>query len=816
MVLSNLSLEKKDYADILYPKPINDLHQQVNICAFFSILVQKKYQHLHQSIKIHNTMSTTKKQDALIYHENGRPGKIEVVPTKPYSSQLDLSLAYSPGVAEPCKEIENNPDDAYRYTAKGNLVGVISNGTAVLGLGDIGALAGKPVMEGKGLLFKVFADVDVFDIEVDEKGIDEMVSVVKAIAPTFGGINLEDIKAPECFEIETRLQKELDIPVFHDDQHGTAIISAAGLINAIEVSGKDIENIKVVVNGAGASAIMCSRLYISLGVKQKNVFMLDSKGLMTTSRTDLNKYKIEFAQDSELNTLEEVIKGADMFLGLSKGNILTKAMVQSMNENPIVFALANPTPEISYEEATSAREDIIFATGRSDYPNQVNNVLGFPFIFRGALDVRAKAINEEMKKAAVYALAELAKKDVPDQVNAAYQSQNLIFGKEYIIPKPLDPRLITEVAPAVAKAAMESGVARLDIVNWDQYKIDLQKRMGIYNKLVRDIRTRAKSDTKRIIFSDADNFKVLKAVEVVRSQGIADPILLGNKCKIEAIAKENNLNVLDLPIIDNKSSEYEIKRNEYAEQLYQKRQRKGLNIESAQNRMLDRNYFGIMMVENGEADGFIGGFANKYAETIKPALQIAGTNNTLNHIAGMYIVMTKKGPLFFADTTVNFQPSSRTLADTTLLTVNAVKEFNIDPVIAMVSYSNFGSSKEGSPRRVRSAVNYLHENYPELLVDGEMQANYAFNPELRAKRFPFSKLGTKEVNTVIFPSLSSGNIAYKMMHELGQAEIIGPILLGMRKPIHVLQQQSSVREIVDMAAITVVDAQTKNDQIIQL
>lgn len=760
-------------------------------------------------------MSTTK-QDALQYHENGRPGKIEVIPTKPYSSQLDLSLAYSPGVAEPCKEIERNPEDAYRYTAKGNLVGVISNGTAVLGLGDIGPIAGKPVMEGKGLLFKVFADVDVFDIEVDEKNVDDMVKVIKAIAPTFGGINLEDIKAPECFEIETRLQQELDIPVFHDDQHGTAIISAAGLLNALEITGKQIDKIKVVVNGAGASAIMCSRLYVSLGVKQENVWMLDSKGLMTTSRNDLNKYKIDFAQDSQLSKLEDVIKGADMFLGLSKGNILTKEMVQSMADKPIVFALANPIPEISYEEAIAARPDVIVATGRSDYPNQVNNVLGFPFIFRGALDVRARAINEEMKKAAVFALAQLAKKDVPDKVNAAYKSQNLIFGKEYIIPKPLDPRLITEVAPAVAKAAMETGVARLNIANFEQYKIDLMKRMGLYNKLIRDIRIRAKADLKRIVFSDADNFKVLKAVEVVRSQKIAQPILLGDRQKIEAIAKENNLNISDLEIIDNKSSEQETKREEYAELLYQKRQRKGLNKEGALYHMLDRNYYGIMMVQTGEADGFIGGFSNKYAETIRPALQIAGTNNTLNHIAGMYIVMTKKGPYFFADTTVNYEPSVRSLADTTLLTVNEVRKFNIEPVVAMVSYSNFGSTRDGSPQRVRSAVEYLHENYPDLLVDGEMQANYAFNAELRANRFPFSKLGNKEVNTVIFPSLSSGNIAYKMMNELGQAEIIGPILLGMRKPIHVLQQQCSVREIVDMAAITAVDAQTKKDEIIEL
>jgi len=759
---------------------------------------------------------STVKQDALKYHESGRPGKIEVIPTKPYSTQLDLSLAYSPGVAEPCKEIENNPEDAYRYTTKGNLVGVISNGTAVLGLGDIGAMAGKPVMEGKGLLFKVFADVDVFDIEVDEKGVDEMIKVVKAIAPTFGGINLEDIKAPECFEIETRLQNELDIPVFHDDQHGTAIISAAGLLNAIEVSGKKIENMKIVVNGAGASAIMCSKLYISLGVKQENVWMLDSKGLMTTKRTDLNKYKIEFAQNSKLSTLEEVIQGADMFLGLSKGNILTKAMVQSMSNNPIVFALANPVPEISYEDAINSRPDVIVATGRSDYPNQVNNVLGFPFIFRGALDVRAKAINEDMKKAAVYALAELAKQDVPDQVNAAYKSQNLIFGKDYIIPKPLDPRLITVVAPAVAKAAMDTGVARLDIVNWEQYKIDLMKRMGIYNKLVHDIRSRAKAQKKRIVFSEADNFKVLKAIELVRNQNLAEPILLGDKKHIEHLAQENNINILDLEIIDNKAPEKENQRNTYANLLYQKRQRKGLNMEEACNLMLNPNYFGIMMVETGEADGFLGGFSNKYADTIRPAIQISGTNNTLKHIAGMYIVMTKKGPYFFADTTVNYEPSFRSLADTTLLTVNEVKKYNIEPVVAMVSYSNFGSTREGSPKRVRDAVTYLHNNYPKLLVDGEMQANYAFNAELRAKRFPFSKLGTKEANTIIFPGLSSGNIAYKMMHELGQVEIIGPILLGIRKPIHVLQQQSSVREIVNMAAITAVDAQTKDDQIIEL
>ncbi|MCU4176181.1 NADP-dependent malic enzyme [Carboxylicivirga sp. N1Y90] len=761
-------------------------------------------------------MASFTKQDALDYHENGKPGKIEVVPTKPYSTQLDLSLAYSPGVAEPCLEIEKNPEDAYRYTAKGNLVGVISNGTAVLGLGNIGALAGKPVMEGKGLLFKVFADVDVFDIEVDETNVDELVKIIKAIAPTFGGINLEDIKAPECFEVERRLQEELDIPVFHDDQHGTAIISAAGLINALDVVGKDITKVKIVVNGAGASAIMCTKLYMSLGADPKNVYMLDSKGLMTTKRTDLNKYKVEFAQESDLSTLEEVINGADVFLGLSKGNILTKEMVRSMNNDPIVFALANPVPEISYEDAIAAREDVIMATGRSDYPNQINNVLGFPFIFRGALDVRAKAITEDMKKAAVYALAELAKEDVPDKVNAAYKSQNLMFGKDYLIPKPVDPRLITVVAPAVAKSAIETGVARQEIKDWDAYKIELEKRMGTYNKLVRDVRVKAKSDPKRIIFCDADHFKVLKAVDVVRNEGIAIPILLGDRTNIVKIAEENQIDISDLQIIDVKEKEQAERRERYAKLLFEKRMRKGLNMEDACRKMNDRNHFGIMMVESGEADGFLGGFANKYVDTIKPAIQIVGSNNTLNHIAGMYIVMTKNGPYFFADTTVNGQPSSRTLADTTLLTANEVRKFNIDPVVALVSYSNFGSTRIGSPLRVRKAVEYLHQNYPDLAVDGEMQANYAFNAELRNKKFPFSKLGKRDVNTIVFPSLSAGNIAYKMMQQLGQVEIIGPILLGIKKPIHVLQMQSSVREIVDMAAITVVDAQTKDDTMVQL
>lgn len=761
-------------------------------------------------------MASFTKQDALDYHESGKPGKIEVIPTKPYSTQLDLSLAYSPGVAEPCMEIKKNPDDIYRYTSKGNLVGVVSNGTAVLGLGNIGASAGKPVMEGKGLLFKVFADVDVFDIEVDVTEVDEFVKVVKAMAPTFGGINLEDIKSPECFEIERRLNEELDIPVFHDDQHGTAIISAAGLINALELVDKDITKVKVVVNGAGASAIMCTKLYIALGVDPKNVYMMDSKGLLTTKRDDLNKYKIEFAQNSDLHTLEEVIKDADVFLGLSRPNVLSKQMVRTMSDNPIVFALANPVSEISYEDAKDAREDIIIATGRSDYPNQINNVLGFPFIFRGALDVRAKAINEEMKKAAVYALAQLAKEDVPEKVNAAYHSQDLSFGRDYIIPKPVDPRLITVVAPAVAKAAIETGVARKNIDNWEHYRIELMKRMGLYNKLIRDVRRKAKSDPKRIVFADADHFKVLKAVDVVRNEGIAIPVLLGERTAIVKSAKEHKINIEGLDIVDPNEEEQAERRERFAQLLFDKRKRKGLIKEDACRMMGESNYFGIMMVETAEADGFLGGFACKYVDTIRPALQIVGANNTLNHIAGMYIVMTKKGPYFFADTTVNYDPSSRTLADTTLLTVNEVKKFNIDPVVAMVSYSNFGSTREGSPLKVRNAVEYLHTNYPDLIVDGEMQANYAFNAELRMKKFPFSKLGDREVNTVIFPSLSSGNIAYKMMQQLGQVEIIGPVLLGMRKSVHVLQMQSSVREIIDMAAIAVVDAQTKCDDIVEL
>lgn len=761
-------------------------------------------------------MQSFTKEDALRYHSEGRAGKIEVIPTKPHSTQLDLSLAYSPGVAEPCKEIEKDPEKAYAYTAKNNLVAVMSNGTAVLGLGDIGALAGKPVMEGKGLLFKIFADVDVFDIEIDKKDADSFIDVAKAIAPTFGGINLEDIKSPECFEIEKRLKAELDIPVFHDDQHGTAIISAAGLLNALELTGKDIKKIKVVVNGAGASGISCSNLYISLGVNPKHVFMLDSKGLITTKRTDLNEFKKPFAQDSDLTTLEEVMKGADVFLGLSKGNILSKDMVRSMAKNPIVFAMANPTPEISYEDATDARDDIIMATGRSDYPNQVNNVLGFPFIFRGALDVKAKQINEEMKVAAVYALAELAKQEVPEKVNAAYSSKNLSFGKEYIIPKPLDPRLITLIAPAVAKAAMDTGVARTPIKDWDAYKISLMKRMGLYNKLINDVHVKAKQSPKRILIADAEKYKVLKAAEVVRNEGIAIPVLLGNKEKILATAKQNHLSVDDFEIIDF-SEGHEIKQKvKFTKLLYDKRKRKGLIHEEAFNKINTPNYFGVMMVDTGEVDGFLAGFSTRYAETIRPALQIIGTNNNQNHIAGMYIIQTKKGPYFFADTTVNIQPDGEKLASTALLTANEVRKFNIDPKIAFVSYSNFGAIREGNPKRVQDAVKILHNNYPDLIVDGEMQANYAFDKELRERKFPFTKLHGHDVNTIIFPNLSAGNIAYKMMSELGEADIIGPILMGIKKPVQVLQMESTVRQIVDMIAITAVDAQTMKDEIIHL
>jgi malate dehydrogenase (oxaloacetate-decarboxylating)(NADP+) len=756
-------------------------------------------------------MTKINRIDALNYHEKGRPGKIEVVPTKPHSTQYDLSLAYTPGVAEPCLDIEKNPDDAYKYTAKGNLVAVISNGTAVLGLGDIGPLAGKPVMEGKGLLFKIFADVDVFDIEVNEKDPKKLIEVVKAIAPTFGGINLEDIKAPECFEIEETLKRELDIPVFHDDQHGTAIISAAGLINALEINGKKIEDIKVVVNGAGAAAVSCIRLYISMGVKPENVVMLDSRGVLNNERTDLNYIKLQFVTDRKITTLEEAFVDADVFLGLSVGNVVTKDMIRSMAKDPIVFAMANPNPEICYEDATAAREDIIMATGRSDYPNQINNVLGFPFIFRGALDVRATTINEEMKIAASQALASLAKKYVPDMVAKAYNQQNIVFGKDYIIPKPLDPRLITTVSVAVAKAAIQSGVARKIIKNWAEYEQELSERLGFDNRLVMSIRQKAKQNPKRVVFAEGNNFKILKAAQFVSREKIANPILLGNEEKIREIIKENQLELEGVPIIDLQKNVSDEKRERFAKILYDKRKRKGMTYDEAIEKMYNRDYFGAMMVETGEADAFISGFTRRYADTIIPTLQIIGVKEEFNHIAGMYIMLSKKGALFLADTTVNTNPTAQVLADTTMLTAAEVKRFNIEPKIALLSYTNFGALKgQGSPGTVKEAVRILHEKCPELIVDGEMQANYALNGKLRFKRYPFNKLGDADANTLIFPNLSSGNITYKVLQSVGVAESIGPILMGMKKPIHILQRDSSVREIINMVAIAVIDAQSVN------
>ncbi|MEE9461226.1 MAG: NADP-dependent malic enzyme [Bacteroidales bacterium] len=752
-------------------------------------------------------MARITKEDALNYHSEGRPGKIEVIPTKPHSTQWDLSVAYSPGVAEPCLEIEKNPDDVYKYTAKGNLVAVISNGTAVLGLGNIGALAGKPVMEGKGLLFKIFSDVDVFDIEIDTTDVDQFIDHVKAISPTFGGINLEDIKAPECFEIERRLIEELDIPVFHDDQHGTAIISGAGLLNAVEITGKKIKDLKVVVNGAGASAISCARLYVAMGVKQENVIMVDSKGVLSKKRTDLNKYKLEFAIETDKVTLEDAVEGTDVFLGLSVADVLTPEMLNTMAPDPIVFAMANPNPEISYEKAMATRDDLIFATGRSDYPNQINNVLGFPFIFRGALDVRAREINEEMKVAAVKALAALTKEDVPEIVNTAYMTTNIVFGREYIIPKPLDPRLITALAPAVAKAAMDSGVARKEITDWDAYKQELLRRLGLDNRLIRRIINKAQRDPKRVVFAEAESFKVLKAAQTVIHQGIAQPILLGSKQKVSSLIKENNLDLENAIIIDPIGDDEQDTRKEFARLFFEERQRKGLTYDEALELMFQRNYFGSMLVETGQADAFLSGFTSKYADTIRPALQIVGTNNPEDRIAGMYILITKKGPLFFADTTVNISPSARTLVDVTLLADREVRKYNIVPKIALLSYSNFGAIREGSPSRVHEAVEILHREHPHLIVDGEIQANFATNKELRMKKFPFSKLQDADVNTFIFPNLSSGNIAYKLMHELAGMEVIGPILLGIGKPIHILHLESSVREIVNMTAISVIDAQ---------
>jgi malate dehydrogenase (oxaloacetate-decarboxylating)(NADP+) len=751
-----------------------------------------------------------RKEQALEYHAKGRPGKIEVIPTKEAKTQRDLSLAYSPGVAEPCMEIFRNPEDVYKYTAKGNLVAVISNGTAVLGLGDIGPEAGKPVMEGKGVLFKIFADIDVFDIEINEKDPDKFVEIVKALEPTFGGVNLEDIKAPECFHIENRLKKEMKIPVMHDDQHGTAIISAAALLNALELQGKNIGEVKFVVNGAGAAAIACVELYIAFGARPENFLMFDSKGLVTDSRTDLDDRKAKFAVAGPPLTLTEGLAGADVFIGLSKGGVLNAEMVKLMGPKPIVFAMANPDPEISWDDATGAREDIIMATGRSDYPNQVNNVLGFPYIFRGALDVRATTINEAMKMAAVKALAELTKSTVPDIVNMAYNDSTISFGPNYIIPKPLDPRLLECVAPAVAKAAMESGVAAKPIRDWDEYILQLNKRLGIDNQLMRAIGSKVRKDPKRVVFADAENAKILKTAQLAMDEGIAYPILLGDPKKIMSIAEIHNIDLEGIPMIDPKHDDLEDKRQEYGEVYFSKRQRRGVNFYEAYKKMKDRNHFGCMMVEMGDADAMISGLTRNYADTIKPAIQIIGTEEGVDKIAGMYIMLTNRGPLFLADTTVNFNPTSEELANITLLVAREVRSFGITPRVAMLSYSNFGSSNTAEAIMVRDARALVKQRNPSLIVDGEIQGIMAFNKEILRDNYPFSELLKGDVNTLIFPNLSAGNIAYNLLQEVGGADSIGPVLLGLKKPVHVLQLGSSVRSIFNMVMIAGIDAQQKS------
>ncbi len=748
---------------------------------------------------------TNRKQDALDYHEKGRPGKIEVVPTKPTNSQRDLSLAYSPGVAEPCLRIAENVDDVYKYTAKGNLVAVISNGTAVLGLGDIGPEAGKPVMEGKGLLFKIFADIDVFDIELDVKNVDDFVKVVKSLEPTFGGVNLEDIKAPECFEIERRLKEEMKIPVMHDDQHGTAIISGAALINACELQKKKLDKVKIVVNGAGAAAISCTRMYVALGAKKENILMFDRTGCIRKDRPNLDPIKAEFATDRDINTLEEGLKGADVFIGLSSADVMSADMLKSMSKNPIVFAMANPDPEISYPLAVSTRKDVIMATGRSDYPNQVNNVLGFPYIFRGALDVRATAINEEMKIAAVHAIAKLTKEPVPEVVYQTYNTQSLKFGPEYIIPKPTDPRLITEVAPAVAKAAIDSGVARITIQDWDKYKEELSARMGKDERIMRNLSEVAKANPKRVVFAEADQYKVLRAAQIVKEEGIAEPILLGNKRKIQQLIEENLLDLAQVSIIDPLEEVDNEQFQKFVKHLYTKRQRKGVSLLEARKLMMDRNYFAASMVEFGLADTMISGLTKNYATTIRPSLHVIGTKPG-SRLAGMYMMLTPKGPVFFGDTTVNADPSAEELVDITILLNEEVKKLGVNPRIALLSYSNFGSNDGYVPNKVRKAIQILHEKHPEVLVDGEMQGNFAMNSELLQANFPFSKLNGSPANVLVFPNLESGNIAYKLLQEIGNSEAVGPVLLGMNKPVHVLQLGSTVREIVNMTTIAVVDA----------
>lgn len=749
------------------------------------------------------------KQDALDYHEKGRPGKIEVVPTKNTKSQWDLSLAYSPGVAEPCKDIHTSIDDVYKYTAKGNLVAVITNGTAVLGLGDIGPEAGKPVMEGKGVLFKIFADIDVFDIELNVKDPDEFVQVVKALEPTFGGINLEDIKSPECFVIEEKLKQALNIPVMHDDQHGTAIISGAALLNALELVNKKIEDVRFVVNGAGAAAMACVNLYVALGADPRNVLMFDREGAIVGERTDLDDMKRRFAQPIPPLDLATAMKDADVFIGLSIGNVVTAEMVKSMAAHPIVFAMANPDPEISYDEAVGARPDLIMATGRSDFPNQVNNVLGFPYIFRGALDVRATQINEAMKLAAVKALANLARLPVPDMVNMAYGERNLVFGPQYIIPKPLDPRLLRVVAPAVALAAMKSGVARNQITDWEAYRQELDNRLGLDHQLVRALGAKARKDPRKVVFAEADNLKILKAAQVVRDEGIAIPILLGDEKRIPQLCRDNSIELDGVEIIDTRSDATRDKRHYFGGLFYEKRKRRGYNLYEARKAMRERNYFGCMMVETGEADALISGLTRKYPDTIRPALEVIGMEAGVKKVAGMYIIITKQGPLFLADTTVNLNPTAEELADITLLTAQEVQRFNITPRIAMLSYSNFGSSHTPEAMMVRDAVQIVKKKAPELLVDGEIQGALAFSPEILKDNYPFTDLVKGGVNTLIFPNLSAGNIAYHLLMGVAGFDAIGPILLGLNKPVHILQLGSTVREIVNMVSVAVVDAQGK-------
>jgi malate dehydrogenase (oxaloacetate-decarboxylating)(NADP+) len=753
-----------------------------------------------------------RKEEALEYHSKGKPGKIEVVPTKEAKTQRDLSLAYSPGVAEPCKEISLNKEDVYKYTAKGNLVAVITNGTAVLGLGNIGPEASKPVMEGKGVLFKVFADIDVFDIEINETDPEKFVQIVKALEPTFGGINLEDIKAPECFYIERQLRASLKIPVMHDDQHGTAIISSAALINALELQKKKIEKVRFVINGAGAAAMACSKLYVALGAKTENFIVFDKDGVLHKGRNDLEEDRSLFAIDKSDITLEKAMVDADVFVGLSVGNTVTPEMIKSMAKRPIVFAMANPDPEIPYDEAKAVREDLIMATGRSDFPNQVNNVLGFPFIFRGALDVRATQINEAMKLAAVRALADLAKTPVPDIVNMAYDEKTISFGPRYIIPKPFDPRLLSTVAPAVARAAIESNVAQIKIDNWETYAIELNKRLGLDNQLIRALGAKARSDPRRLVFAEADNIKILKVAQLLFDEGVAYPILLGNKERIRATAAANRIEIEEFPIVDPRSEEQDERRKRYTDIFFQKRQRRGFNKYESTKIIRDRNYFGCMMVESGEADAMISGLTKNYPDTIRPAIEIIGTEDGVKKIAGMYLMLTKKGPLFLADTTVNFNPTAEELADITLLAAKEVRHFGLVPRIAMLSYSNFGTSNSPEARLVARATEIVKQKDPDLIVDGEMQASIALNNEILRENYPFSSLVDQEVNTLIFPNLAAGNIAYNILKELGAADAIGPILLGMKKPVHVLQLGSSVRNIYNMALVAIIDAQTKCPQ----